>query len=82
MYMYLTHGLLVNARLLYGRLQRLGSHESSRTGGSSRQGSVLRFLGSCEEGEMVEFMKLLTLPFQDLTSELYTPTYVVVTWDL
>ncbi len=50
-------------------MQRLGSHESARTGGSSRQGTVLRFLGSCREREMAEFVKLLTMPFQQLTSK-------------
>ncbi len=32
---------------------------------------MLRFLGGCEEGEMTEFIKLLTLPFQELKSEIF-----------
>ena len=54
MYMY---------RVLYGRMQKQGG---SKSGGNSKRGIVLRFLGGCEGSKMAEFINLIILPFKSL----------------
>lgn len=56
-------------RLLYGRMQRQGGHNTTKAGGAGRRSLVLRFLGGCEGTELTEFIQLLTLPFHGILKE-------------
>lgn len=50
-------------RVLYGRIQRFGHPKPA----AQRRGAVLRFLEACKGGEVEEFVRLISAPFEHVT---------------
>lgn len=52
-------------RILYGRIRR----NTKTSSNSLKKQSILRFLATCGDREMAEFVTLITAPFQSLQSK-------------